>query len=90
MTDDMTATPEQKKELRIKALGIAGFTENSEYPMVFTQEHGMKKIVKDLNAGGNAYFLVDKKKVTEDDEYNTRRGDTHRRKGGARTRNIYN
>jgi len=71
MADNMTATPKQKHELIVEALGIAGFTENSEYPMVFTQEHGMKKIVKDLNAGGNAYFVVDKKKVTEDDEYNT-------------------
>jgi len=71
MTDNMTATPKQKHELIVEALGIAGFTENSEYPRVFTQEHGMKKIVKDLNVGGNAYFLVDKKKVTEDDEYNT-------------------
>jgi len=71
MADNMTATPEQKIELSIKALKIAGFTENSEYPGVFTQEHGMKKIVKDLNIAGNAYFLVDKKKVTEDDEYKT-------------------
>lgn len=71
MNDNMTATPEQKKELTIKALKIAGFTENSEYPGVFTQEHGMKKIVKDLNSAGKAYFLVDKKKVTEDDEYKT-------------------
>ena len=71
MTDNMTATPEQKIELSIKALKIAGFTENSEYPDVFTQEHGMKKIVKDLNSADKAYFLVDKKKVTEDDEYKT-------------------
>ena len=71
MTDNMTATPEQKKELTIQALGIAGFTENSEYPGVFTQEHGMRKIVKDLNITGKAYFLVDKKKVTEDDEHKT-------------------
>jgi len=67
----MNATAEQKKELTIKALEIAGFTENSEYKGVFTQEHGMKKIVKDLNIGGKSYFLVDKKKVTEDDEHNT-------------------
>ena len=67
----MTATPAQKKELTANALKIAGFTENSEYPGVFTQEHGMKKIVKDLNVAGKAYFLVDKKKVTEDDEHNT-------------------
>ena len=71
MIDNMTATPEQKKEFTVKALGFAGFTENSEYPGVFTQEHGMKKIVKDLNIAGKAYFLVDKKKVTEDDEHKT-------------------
>ena len=71
MTDNMTATPEQKKELILEALVIAGFTENTEYPGVFTQEHGMKRIVKDLNIGCKSYFLVDKKKVTEDDEHKT-------------------
>jgi len=71
MNDNMDPTPEQKKEFIVQALGIAGFTENTEYPGVFTQELGMKKIVKDLNIGGKSYFLVDKKKVTEDDEYNT-------------------
>ena len=71
MSDNMTATPEQKKELAAEALKIAGFTENSEYPGVFTQELGMKKIVKDLNTGGKSYFLVDKKKVTDDDEHKT-------------------
>jgi len=71
MKDNMTATPEQKTELIVQALGIAGFTENTEYPGVFTQELGMKKIVKDLNIGRKTYFLVDKKTVTEDDEHNT-------------------
>ena len=71
MTDNMTATPEQKKELILEALVIAGFTENAEYPGVFTQEHGMKRIVKDLNIGCKSYFLVDKKKVTKDDEHKT-------------------
>ena len=67
----MTATPEQKKELILEALVIAGFTENTEYPGIFTQEHGMKRIVKDLNIGCKSYFLVDKKKVIEDDEHKT-------------------
>ena len=71
MADNMTATPEQKRELIIEALVIAGFTENTEYPGVFTQEHGMKRIVNDLNIGHKSYFLVDKKKVTEDDEHKT-------------------
>ena len=71
MNDNMTATSAQKKELTAEALEIAGFIEHSEYPGVFTQKHGMKKIVKDLNITGKTYFLVDKKKVTEDDEYKT-------------------
>lgn len=69
--DEMEPTDEQKKEWIIDALGIAGFTENSDYPGVYTQEHGMKKIVKDLNISGKSYFLVDKKKVEEDDEHAT-------------------
>ena len=64
-------SPELKQEWIVRALGIAGFEENGEYPGVFTQEHGMKKIVKDLNVDGKAYFLVDKKKVAEDDEHKT-------------------
>ena len=70
MTDNMTATPEQKKELIVDALEIAGFTKNKDFP-VYTQEHGMKTIVVDLTAGTSIYFSVDKKKVVQDDEYDT-------------------
>lgn len=69
--DEMEPTEAQKNEWIIESLGILGFTENSDYPGVYTQEHGMKKIVKDLNISGTSYFLVDKKKVEEDDEHGT-------------------
>ena len=71
MSDNMTATPEQKRELTIEALGIAGFTENPDFPGIFTQEHGMKKTVVDLTAGTSVYFMENKQKVVLDDEYDT-------------------
>ena len=68
----MTATPAQKKEQTIQALGIAGFTEKEQFQGMYTQEHGMKTIVVNLNESPiKAYFSVDKKKVTDDDEHNT-------------------
>ena len=72
MADDMTATPAQKKELTIEALNIAGFTEKENYQGMYTQEHGMKTIVVNLNESTiKPYFNVDGKKITEDDEYDT-------------------
>jgi len=72
MTDDMIATPEQKNELRIEALGIAGFTEKENYQGMYTQEHGMKTIVVNTNESPiKSYFNVDGKKISEDDEHNT-------------------
>ena len=72
MSDDMTATPEQKKELIVKALGIAGFTEKEQFQGMYTQEHGQKTIVVNLNESPiKPYFNVDGKKITEDDEYET-------------------
>ncbi|MCK5013267.1 MAG: hypothetical protein KAS66_05575, partial [Candidatus Omnitrophica bacterium] len=72
MNDNMTATPEQKKELSIKALKIAGFTEKDNFQGMYTMEHGMKTIVVNLNESPiKSYFNVDKKKVTEDDEHDT-------------------
>ncbi len=71
MNDNMTPTPEQKKEFTVKALGIAGFTENPDFPGIFTQEHGMKKTVVDLTAGTSVYFMENKQKVVLDDEYDT-------------------
>ena len=71
MNNNMTATPEQKKELIVQALGIAGFTENPDFPGIYTQEHGMKKTVVDLTAGTSVYFMENKQKVILDDEYDT-------------------
>ena len=68
----MEPTPEQKRELIVQALGIAGFTEKENYQGMYTQEHGMKTIVVNLNESPiKSYFNVDKKKVTEDDEHKT-------------------
>ena len=68
----MTATPAQKKEQTIEALVIAGFTEKEQFQGMYTQEHGMKTIVVNLNESPiKSYFNVDKKKVTEDDEHDT-------------------
>jgi len=67
----MTATPEQKTELIVQALGIAGFTENPDFPGIFTQEHGMKKTVVDMTAGTSVYFMENKQKVVIDDEHDT-------------------
>ena len=71
MNDNMTATPEQKKELTVKALKIAGFAENPDFPEIYTQEHGMKKTVVDLTAGISVYFMENKQKVVLDDEHDT-------------------
>ena len=72
MIDNMTATPAQKKEQTIEALVIAGFTEKEQFQGMYTQEHGMKTIVVNLNESPiKSYFNVDKKKVTEDDEHKT-------------------
>ena len=72
MNDNMEPTPEQKRELIVQALGIAGFTEKENYQGMYTQEHGMKTIVVNLNESPiKAYFNVGGKKITEDDEYNT-------------------
>ena len=71
MNDNMTATPAQKKELIVEALGIAGFTENPDFPGIYTQEHGMEKTVVDLTAGTSVYFMENKQKVILDDEYDT-------------------
>ena len=71
MTDNMTATPEQKTELIIDALGIAGFTENPDFPGIYTQNYGAKKIVVDMTAGTSVYFMENKQKVVTDDEHDT-------------------
>ena len=72
MTDNMKANPAQKKELTIDALKIAGFTEKDNFQGMYTQEHGMKTVVVNLNETPiKSYFSVDKKKVTEDDEHKT-------------------
>lgn len=64
-------TQKQKQEWVVDALRIIGFAENPEFPGVFLQEHGMKKIVVDLTDGNTVSFLTDGKRTTDDDEYNT-------------------
>ena len=64
-------SPELKREWIVRALGIAGFTENPDFPGIYTQEHGMKKTVVDLTAGTSVYFMENKKKVVLDDEHDT-------------------
>ena len=64
-------SPELKREWIVRALGIAGFTENLEFPGIYTQEHGMKKTVVDLTAGTSVYFVENKQKVVGDDEHDT-------------------
>ena len=72
MIDNMTPTKEQKKEFTVKALGIAGFTEKENYQWLYTQEHGMKTVVVNLNEWPvKPYFNVSGKKITEDDEHAT-------------------
>ena len=64
-------SPELKREWIVRALGIAGFTENPDFPGIYTQEHGMKKTVVDLTAGTSVYFMENKQKVVLDDEHDT-------------------
>jgi hypothetical protein len=68
MTDTQKPTAEQKNENIIKALTIAGFTENPEYPGMYAQINGNIKTVVDLTAGTSAYLydIVKNKKITED------------------------
>lgn len=56
MSDNMTATPEQKRELIVQALGIAGFTENEQYPGMYAQINDDIKTVVDLTAGVSLYL----------------------------------
>ena len=63
---------ELKREWIVRALGIAEFTEKENFQGMYTQEHGMKTIVVNLNESPiKPYFNVDGKRITEDDEYNT-------------------
>lgn len=62
MTDMNEITPEQKKELVVEALGIAGFTENPEYPGMYAKINGNIKTVVDLTAGTSAYLYDISKK----------------------------
>lgn len=64
-------SPDLKREWIVRALGIAGFTENPDFPGIYTQEHGMKKTVVDLTAGTSVYFMENKQKVVLDDEHDT-------------------
>ena len=71
-------SPELKREWIVRAIGIAGFTENPDFPGIYTQEHGMKKIVVDLTDGQkdgpaktSVYFMENKQKVVFDDEHDT-------------------
>ena len=71
-------SPELKREWIVRALGIAGFTENPDFPGIYTQEYGVKKIVVDITDGQkdgpaktSVYFMENKQKVVLDDEYDT-------------------
>ena len=64
-------SPELKHEWIVRALGIAGFTENPDFPGIYTQEYGVKKIVVDLTAGTSVYFIENKQKVVLDDKHDT-------------------
>ena len=64
-------SPELKREWIVRALGIAGFTENLDFPGIYTQEHGMEKIVVNLTVGTSVYFIENKQKVLFDDEHDT-------------------
>lgn len=72
MNDIMDVSNEQKKAWTTEALEIAGFTEKDNFQGMYTQEHGMKTIVVNLNESPiKPYFNVDGKKITEDDEHDT-------------------
>lgn len=67
MSDNMTATPEQKKELTIQALEIEGF-EEMPAPGIFAKQHGKAKILVDLNEKQpSAIFIIDGKRDANDD-----------------------
>lgn len=56
MMNNMEPTPEQKNELIVQALGIAGFTENEQYPGMYAQINDDIKTVVDLTAGVSLYL----------------------------------
>jgi len=68
MSDTQEPTAAQKKENIIKALTIAGFTENPEYLGMYSQINGNIKTVVDLTARTSAYLydIINNKKITED------------------------
>ena len=67
MSDNMTATPTQKKELTIQALEIEGF-EEMPAPGIFAKQHGKAKILVDLNEKQpSAIFIIDGKRNANDD-----------------------
>ena len=67
MNDEMTATPEQKKELTIQALEIDGF-EEMPAPGIFAKQHEKAKILVDLNEKQpSAIFIIDGKRDANDD-----------------------
>jgi len=69
MSDEITL--EQKKELVVKALGLAGFEQVGDMD-IYTKEHGLMKIVVDLTAGTSVYFSnQDKIKIDDDDDAGT-------------------
>lgn len=67
MTDNMNATPAQKKELTIQALEIEGFEEMPS-PGIFAKQHGKAKILVDLNEKQpSAIFIIEGKRDANDD-----------------------
>jgi len=71
--DTQKPTANQKKENIIKALRIAGFTENTEYPGMYSKTNDDIKTIVDLTAGVSSYLydITNKIKITGDDDAET-------------------
>lgn len=71
MSDQITA--DQEKEYIIKSLGIAEFTENSEYPGMYSKTNGNIRTVVDMTAGlsTHLYDIAKKEKIVTDDDAGT-------------------
>ena len=69
MNDTQEPTAAQKKENIIKALAIAGFTENTEYPGMYARESNNIRCVVDMTTASVSKYLYDvsKKRKIDDD-----------------------
>ena len=73
MSDTQEPTAAQKKENIIQALGIAGFTENPEYPGMYARDKGDIREIVDMTAGlsSHLYDIAKKQKILSDDATGT-------------------